>query len=587
MPTAATAAADAAERVREPVENIDIARVFLEVADLLEMQEANPFRVRAYRAAARTMETLPVSAASLAASGKLEELPGIGADLAGKIRTILETGTLPLVAELASKIPESVVELMKVPGLGPKRARQIYETLGVTSLQELDAAARAGRLRQLKGVKASLEERILKGIADLQKTAGRWRLAEADALVQPLLKFVRTAPSLTRLELAGSYRRRRETVGDIDLLAVASRPATVAKRFADYPGISQVQALGPTRCSARLRSGLQVDLRIVPRACFGAALHYFTGSKAHNIAIRTLGVKRGLKISEYGVFRGRRRIGGREEREVFAAVGLPWIPPELREARGEIEAAGEGRLPALVELEDIRGDLQVHTTYTDGKSAPDEMIAACRALHYEYVAITDHTKAVRVAGGLSRRDFLRQFREIERLQRRFDDITILKGAEVDILEDGTLDLDERTLSELDLVVVAVHSQFNLSKSAMTRRIVRALRHRRVQLLVHPTGRIIGKREPYQLDLAQVIKAAADHGVWLEINAQPDRLDLADAQIRLAHEAGVHLVIDTDAHRTDELAFMRHGVDQARRGWCQAKNIVNTRTLTALRSLMRR
>jgi DNA polymerase (family 10) len=587
MVHATAAVSTAAGRPREPVENIDVARVFLEVADLLEMQDANPFRVRAYRAAARTMETLPVPAASLAAEGKLDELPGIGADLAGKIQTILDTGTLPLVAELASKIPESVVELMKIPGLGPKRARQIYDTLGVTSLQELEVAAKAGRLRQLKGVKASLEQRILKGIADLQKTAGRWRLAEADASVQPLLKFVRTAPSLTRLELAGSYRRRLETVGDIDLLATASRPAGVAKRFAAYPGVSDVQAMGPTRCSVRLRCGLQVDLRIVPRACFGAALHYFTGSKAHNIAIRTLGVKRGLKISEYGVFRGARRIGGREEREVFGAVGLPWIPPELREARGEIEAAQEGRLPALVELGDIRGDLQMHTSYTDGKTDLEAMVAACRARGYEYMAVTDHTRAVRVAGGLTRRDFLRQFREIDRLRRRFSDITILKGAEVDILDDGSLDLDEPTLSELDLVVVAVHSQFNQSKAAMTRRIVRALRHRHVQILAHPTGRIIGKREPYPLDLSQVIKAAADHGVWLEINAQPDRLDLADTQIRMAHEAGARLVIDTDAHRAEELAFMHYGVDQARRGWCVAGDVVNTRTLTALRSLMRR
>jgi DNA polymerase (family 10) len=351
--------------------------------------------------------------------------------------------------------------------------------------------------------------------------------------------------------------------------------------------VKQVQAEGPTRSAVTLDCGLQVDLRVVPAVSFGSALHYFTGSKPHNIAIRALGLKRGLKINEYGVFRGTRRIGGRTEEQVFDAVGLPWIAPELREARGEIDAARRGQLPTLIELSDIRGDLQVHTTATDGVNDLAEMVEAARKRDYEYVAITDHTKAVRVAGGLTRGAFHQQFKAIERLQKKCPGITILKGAEVDILEEGTLDLDDATLGELDVVIVAVHSKFNLSRAAMTRRIVRALRHPRVQILAHPTGRLIGTREPYLFDFDEILKVAAAHGVALEINAQPERLDLDDVQARAAQEAGVALVISTDAHRIEELNCMRYGVDQARRAWCEARHVLNTRPLAELRKALRR
>jgi DNA polymerase (family 10) len=336
-----------------------------------------------------------------------------------------------------------------------------------------------------------------------------------------------------------------------------------------------------------LRSGLQVDLRVVPAASYGAALYYFTGSKAHNIATRTLAVKKGLKVNEYGVFRGARAVAGNDEAEVLAAIGLPWIPPELRENRGEVEAALEGRLPQLVELRDVRGDLQMHTTYTDGKATLAEMVAACRKKGYEYIAITDHTKAVRVAGGLDRAAFRKQFREIDRLQASVPDLVILKSAEVDILDDGRLDLDEETLAALDVVVVSVHSKFNLSREAMTRRIVKALAHPRVHILAHPTGRLIGRREPYPVDMEAIVRAARDHGVMLEINAQPDRLDLNDVHVQMAREAGVKLVVSTDAHRVEELDYMRYGIDQARRGWCEAKDVANTYRLAAFRKLLRR
>jgi DNA polymerase (family 10) len=574
-------------RPRRAIENIDIARVFDEVADLLEIQGGNPFRVRAYRTAARTIRGLAVPAAALAAEGRLDELPGIGEDLAGKIVTILATGTLPLLDELTARTPKGVVELLRIPGLGPKRARLVYERLGITSLDALEAAARQGTLNQLRGIKAATIQKILQGIADLRGRAGRWRLDEADAYVQPLVAHLKASPAVTRIEVAGSYRRRQETVGDIDILVASSRPSAVMKRFTEYPRVKQVQAQGVTRSAVTLDCGLQVDLRVVRRASFGAALHYFTGSKSHNVAIRALGLKRGLTINEYGVFKGRRRMGGRTEEEVFQSVGLPWIPPELREAAGEIEAAQAGTLPTLVELSDIRGDLQVHTTYSDGANDLAEMVEAARLRGYDYIAITDHTQSVRVASGLTREQFRCQFKEIERLQKQLADITILKGAEVDILEDGTLDLDETTLEELDIVVAAVHSKFNLSRAAMTRRIVRAIRNRHVQILGHPTGRLLSRREPYLVDLKQLLDAAADHGVALEINAQPERLDLNDVQARAAHDAGIPLVINTDAHRVEELAGMRYGVDQARRAWCEARHVLNTLPLDKLRAALRR
>lgn len=564
------------------MENIDIARIFEEVADLLEIQGANPFRIRAYRTAARTVESQSVPVASLLQKDEagLEELPGIGKDLAGKIREIVETGDLTLRKELILEIPEGLVEMMRISGLGPKRAKQIHRELGIESLDALERAAREERLQELHGLGPTLEAKILRGIAEHRARSDRFRLADADVYVRPLVAHLRKAPGLERLEVAGSYRRRRETVGDVDILAAAEDAAPIAERFVAYPEVKEVLAHGDTKSSVRLRSGLQVDLRVVPDESFGAALHYFTGSKAHNIAIRTLGVKRKLKINEYGVFRGNRRVGGRTEEEVFKAVDLPWIPPELREDRGEIEAAREGRLPTLVELGDLRGDLQMHSTYTDGKNTIEEMARACEARGYEYFALTDHTKAVRVAGGLEAAEFRKQWREIERVQKTLDRVRILKAAEVDILPDGALDLDDDTLAELDLVVVSVHSSFNQSKTEMTRRVVRALRHPNVHVFGHPTGRILGRREPYALDLEEVVKVAADHGVALEVNAQPDRLDLSDIHIQLAREAGVRLAISTDAHRVEELDFMRYGVDQARRGWCAVADVLNALPLPA-------
>ena len=572
------------------MENMQIAKTFEEVADLLEIEGANPFRVRAYRNAARTIGALgtPIEAILKKGDGHaLEELPGIGADLAGKITKFCRTGELALLSQLTRKTPESLVALLRIPGVGPKRAKLIYKTLGIKTLPQLEKACRAGRLSDLKGMGKALERTILEGIGHDKAHVARMLRATAEAYVRPLLERLRAMPEVTALELAGSFRRRAETVGDADILVASTDPAAVATAFQRCSDVKKVLAHGETKCSVVLDSGLQVDLRVVPPASYGAALHYFTGCKPHNIAIRLLGVKRHLKINEYGLFRGSHQIGGRTEEEVFKAVGLPWIPPELRENHGEIEAARANTLPSLVELSEIRGDLQMHTNATDGKNTPAEMAAACEARGYEYIAITDHTKAVRVAGGLTKAGFHRQARAIDALQKRVSKLVVLKGAEVDILQDGTLDLDDDTLAELDLVIVSVHSHFNLSKLEMTRRIVRALQHPHVHVLGHPTGRLIGKREPYAVEISEVIKAARDNGVFLEINAQPDRLDLNDLQIRLAKEAGVKFMINTDAHRVQELDCMRFGVDQARRGWCEAADIANTRHLAAFRTLLKK
>jgi DNA polymerase (family X) len=571
------------------MENIEIAKAFEQVADLLEIQGANPFRVRAYRNAARTIGTLGASVETLLKQDghALEELPGIGTDLAGKIARMCRTGECVQLTQLARKTPESLVAMLRIPGVGPKRAKIIYEKLGVKTLAQLEKAARAGRLSELRGFGKTIEQTILRGIDQEQAHLARVPLAEAEAYIRPLLERLRTVPGADQVEIAGSFRRRAETVGDVDILVASKQAGAVAEAFLTYPDVRRVLARGETKCSAVLRSGLQVDLRIVPPASYGAALHYFTGSKPHNIAIRLLGVKRHLKINEYGVFRGERQVGGRSEAEVFDAVGLPWIPPELRENRGEIDAAREGRLPVLVELQDIRGDLQMHTDATDGKNTLGEMAAACGERGYEYIAITDHTKAVRVAGGLTPADFRRQWRAVDALRKRLPKPVVFKSAEVDILEDGSLDLDDGLLAELDVVLVSVHSLFNMPKARMTRRIVRALQHPHVHILGHPTGRLIGRREPYAVDMGEIVKAARDYGVCLEINAQPDRLDLHDLHVQMAREAGVKLVVSTDAHRIQELDCIRYGVDQARRGWCERGDIANTRGLAAFRKLLRK
>ena len=570
-----------------PVHNADIASVFEEIADLLEIENANPFRVRAYRNAARQVEGMGVPVADMVAKNEdLTELPGIGDDLAAKIREIVETGKCLFLEKLRKKTPPTVTELLKIPGLGPRRVRALYHELDVQTLEQLARAARDGRIRELPGFGAKTEQTILDAISAHVTDQKRFKLAVAAQYAEPLKKYLEKIRDVKQVVLAGSYRRFRETVGDIDILVTATDPEKVMDRFVAYDEIKDVPAKGSTRATVILKSGLQVDVRVVDENCFGAALQYFTGSKAHNIEIRRLAQERKLKISEYGVFKGAKRIAGDSEESVYRAVGLPWIAPELRENRGEIEAARAGKLPKLVEFADLRGDLHAHTKATDGHNSLREMAQAARRHGFEYLAITEHSRRLTVAHGLDPQRLRKQMHEIEHLNEELDAITLLKGVEVDILEDGHLDLPDEVLSELDLVVGAVHSKFNLSRAKQTERILRAMDHPHFSILAHPTGRLLDSREPYDVDMLKIIRKARERGCFLELNAHPERLDLLDVYCQMARDEEVLVAISSDAHRTQDFDNLVYGVGQARRGWLEKKDVLNTRGLTELRRLLK-
>ncbi len=580
--------ARAVDTGRRPARNAQIANVFDELADLLDIEGGNAFRVRAYRYAADLIRGHPKAMADLLAAGRdLTELPGIGKDLAGKIRTIVETGQLPLLEEVAQRTPRVLSRLMRIDGLGPKRVRTLYHELGVRSVEDLERAADLGRIRQLPGFGAKTEQIIRAGCERLVVRESRIRLSVAEQIAEPLAEYLRGCEGVKQVTVAGSYRRRKETVGDLDFVVTAKRGANVMRHFTGYGDVAEIVSRGETRSTVRLRSGLQVDLRLVPQVSYGAALHYFTGSKAHNIAVRTLGLRKGYKVNEYGVFEGEERIAGRTEESVYAVVDLPYIPPELREDRGEIDAARRGELPELVSLEDIRGDLHCHTVASDGHATLEEMVQAAAELGYEYVSINDHSKRVTIANGLDEKRLLEQLEAIDALNERLTGITVLKSAEVDILEDGALDYSDAALARLDFTVCSVHYQFGLTEAKQTERVLRAMDNRHFTILGHPRGRIIGQREPFALNLERVLRAAAERGCCLELNAHSSRLDLDDEGCRLARELGVKIAISTDAHSTAGLGSMRFGIDQARRGWLAAADVINTRPLEELRNLLRR
>ena len=568
--------------------NADIARVFGEIADLLEIQQANPFRIRAYRNGARIVEGLQLDlAACLAAGGELPKLPGIGADLGAKIREITATGTCALFEKLKHQLPSGIADLLHVPGLGPKRVQRLYQDLDVQTPEQLYRAARDGRLRALPGFGEKSELNILQGVEAHLKRPGRYKLAIAAQYAHSYAGYLSQSAGVGRVAIAGSFRRMRETVGDLDILVTAAAPAQVMQRFLAYAEVRQVLSRGETRASVVLRAGIQVDVRVVADECYGAALHYFTGSKAHNIAVRKLGQARGLKINEYGVFRGAKRIAGETEESVYAAVGLPYIPPELREDRGEIEAARAGALPRLVELDDLRGDLHVHTKASDGHASIGDMALAASARGLRYLAITEHSRRLRLAHGLDPRRLELQIEEIDRLNAELSGIRVLKGIEVDILADGTLDLPDSVLSRLDLVVGAVHSDFHLSRERQTERILKAFEHPHLHILAHPTGRLIEQREPYDVDMLRIIRKAKARGRFLELNAHPERLDLLDTHCRMAKEEGVLVCINSDAHSALDFEHLRYGIGQARRGWLEKADVLNTRPLAELQRLLRR
>lgn len=517
----------------------------------------------------------------------LTELSGIGKDLAHQLERLVETGKLEQLEELKQEVPEGLVQVLGIAGLGPKRVQAIHEELDVDDLDGLKKAAEAGRIRELSGFGEKTEENILRELKTRGSGEKRHRLRDAEEIAEPLVAYLRKVKGVETITVAGSYRRRKETIGDLDILAVCKSSSPIVERFTDYEDVRDVISKGKTRSTVVLKGGLQVDLRVVEKRSYGAALHYFTGSKAHNIRVRRMAVDRGLKVNEYGVFDGKKQIAGKTEKELYDVFKLPEIPPELREDRGEIEAAEKGELPDLVELDDIRGNLHSHTTWSDGKASLEEMAKAAQQRELSYLAITDHSKAVRVANGLDAERLRKQIDEIDALNDRLDGLTLLKSIEVDILEDGSLDLPDDVLKRLDLRVCAIHSHFRLSQEKQTERVLKAMDSAYFNIMAHPTGRMIGSREAYPIDLERVMDKAADVGCALEINAQPVRLDLDDQHAKMAAERGVKLSIGTDAHAPTHLDLMRYGVDQARRGWVTKGDVLNTRTLKQLRKALTR
>ena len=559
------------------MKNFAVARQFELMADVLELQGENPFRIRAYRRAAQNLESLSEDVEAVAREDRLEDIPGIGADLAGKIQEYLETGKIKEIAAASKGIPRGVLELMNIPGVGPRTARLLYQRQHIKGVGQLEKLASQGRLRGLPGIQAKTEQNILKGIRLVRGGQERMPLGRALPLGRELVQALERVPAVRQISLAGSLRRMKDTVGDIDILVTSVKPDAVMRAFIGLPQVAEVLERGPTKGSIRHREGIQVDLRVVEPGCFGAALVYFTGSKQHNIHIRDMGVKKGLKISEYGVFKAStgRRLVSATEALVYAAIGLPWIAPELREDAGEIEAALRGKLPHLVELDRIRGDLHCHTNATDGHHTIEALVTAAERRGYKYVAITDHSESTRVAGGLTAEELAAHVKKIRAVQARHPRITVLAGSECDILPDGTLDYPDQVLAELDLVIGSVHTAFKQSRAEMTRRICRALANPHLHVLGHPTGRLIGEREPYALDIDEVLRTARRHGKAVEINAYPDRLDLNDIHARRAHELDVLVAVSTDTHMLDHLGWMEVGVATARRGWTETRQVVNT------------
>ncbi|HBE00834.1 MAG TPA: DNA polymerase/3'-5' exonuclease PolX, partial [Gemmatimonadetes bacterium] len=568
-------------------------RHFGDLADLLEIQGASPFRIRAYRNAVNTINSLSRPLKDMVAAGEdLTELPGVGKSVAKYIGEFLTSGSISRLEEVSAEFPRSLVQLMRLDGVGPKKARKLFEELDVRTVDDLAAELEAGRVQTLDGFGVKSAAKIIDAIEDHKKHTGRFQIRETERLIAGLLEHMQSAPGVARIELAGSLRRRKETIGDVDILAELEGDGTpVVDHFVSFSGAQRVVGAGSTKGSIVLHSGLQVDLRVIPSRSFGAALQYFSGSKEHNVAVRSRAVRQGLRVNEWGVFRvpeteddepiGKEdgeRLAGDTEQSVYEVLGMSWVPPELRENRGEVEAACEDELPELVSLEDIRGDLQMHSTWSDGKASVEEMARSCLERGYEYFALTDHSQAMAMVQGLTPERAREQWAEIEQVQELVPGIRILKSVEVDILKDGSLDMPDDVLEQLDVLVISVHSFMDQNKKTMTDRVLRAMQHPSADILAHPTGRRINRREPFELDVEAVLEAAADLSVAVELNANPNRLDFSDVHVHRAKELAVPVVISTDAHSLRGLADMRFGVDQARRGWLEASDVLNTRSV---------
>ena len=562
--------------------NSKVATVLYEISEILTIK-GDRFRSRAYSMASQRVTSLTEDIREVAERGELEQIPGVGESIAQTIEEYLDTGESTVLQELRESLPQGVPEMITLEGVGPKIAMRLHRELGVVGIKTLEEAAKQHRIRELKGFGAKKEENILKAIEERRSRSTRFLLGEVLPVIQGMLTYMGDCPAVRRVEMAGSARRRKETVGDLDVLVSSTEPEKVTAHFVSMPPIERVLAQGPTKSTVVLESMLQVDLRVIPPGSYGAALQYFTGSKEHNVKLRTIGVKAGYKLNEYGLFRrgNDELVAAEDEARIYEALGMRWIPPELRENTGEIEAAMADRLPDLVTLDDVRGDLHVHTEWSDGHASIEEMAAKAAEMGFEYIAVTDHTRALGIAKGLDDERLMEQMAEVRRVDEEHPEIRVLAGTECDILRDGRLDISDEVLAELDWVVAAVHSGFKTEEQAMTKRVIEAIQNEHVDTLAHPTGRLIQRRSPYALDLDAVFEAASERGVMMEINCYPERLDLSDVDSRRAKEHGVMMTLGTDAHTPSELEFLPLGVAVARRGWLEAGDVANTLSVDEL------
>lgn len=568
-----------------PVKNKDIADIFDRIADLLEIEGANRFRIRAYRNAAYTVENFSQNLSNMVEKGEdLTELPAIGKDLADKIEHIVENKEVELLKELEEKTPHELIDLMHISGLGTKRVKKLHDALDIRSMDDLEHAAEEHKISKVPTFSKKTEESILEGIKRIKQEYTRMKISAADQYALPLVEYLKEDINIQNIEIAGSYRRRQETIGDIDILVTCDKSHDIMEKFVTYEDVEKILSKGESRSSVILKSGLQVDIRVVPQKSYGAALLYFTGSKLHNIEIRKIAKAKGWKVNEYGVFEGEKFIAGETEEEIYKKLNLSYIEPELRENRGEIQAAAKGNLPKLIELKDIKGDLHVHTKVTDGRNTLEEMVEAAQKKGYQYIANTEHSKHVTIARGLDEKGMIEHIKRIDKINESLKNFTVFKGVEVDILEEGSLDLSDGVLKELDVVVCAVHYKFNLSKDKQTERVLRALDNEYCNIFAHPTCRLINERKPYDIDMEKIMKKAKENDRILELNSQPSRLDLNDIYCKMAKDMGVKIAISTDSHNIGNFNNMQYGIGQARRGWLEADDVVNTRNIKEFKKL---
>jgi DNA polymerase (family 10) len=560
------------------MKNKELADLFGRMADILEFKGENPFKISAYRKASRILGDLTQDIEEISEKGELKNIPGIGEGMAEKIVEYLKTGKVSKFEEVRRGVSDELIAIMDIPGMGPKTLSMIHKEKGISNLSQLERALENGSLLGLFGMGEKKIENIKRGIQLLKQSKGRMNLGMAFPIAKRIVETLRQKTGSKKIEWAGSLRRMRENIGDIDILATGPDKEKIVQSFTHLPEVKEVLASGETKASIIVEGGLQIDLRVVEEDSYGAALQYFTGSKAHNIHLRGIAKARGIKINEYGIFRGEKKIGGKEEKEVYKALGMDWIEPELREDRGEIEASQKGRLPKLIEESEIKGDFHVHSKWSDGTSSIEEIARAAQKMGYQYVAICDHSKSLKIAHGLDESRLMKQIEEIDRLNEKMKDFRILKGTEVDILADGKLDLSEKVLKKLDLVIGAIHSGFKQDKEKITKRIIRALENPFVHIVAHPSGRLLGARDPYEVDMDEVMEAAKKYAKALEINAYFERLDLDDLHCRKAKEMGIQVAMGTDAHHLDQMWMISLGVAVARRGWLETPDVLNTLSL---------